>query len=283
MTRLHVRAHTTELWKFVNRDRRLVAMANTLRGAQALEPGGPSAWFERFGDLPVYPRLKALDTLDYSDQTIWSTAVQRPAVARRSLIGEAGRLDDVPPGSYDALLASHVIEHLANPLGALEQWRRVVRPGGHVLLVVPHRDGTFDHRRPVTTLEHLRADAQRQTEEDDMTHLNEILELHDLDRDPGAVSRHHFEERCRDNARTRAMHHHVFDSRATAAMCAAAGLRVVAMRPKPPFNIFCLCAVDEKTGLSEQELEHVCAKSPFESDRAASHSTMPEGSAVVLE
>ena len=34
----------------------------------------------------------------------------------------------------------------------------VTGAGGALLLVVPHREGTFDHRRPVTELEHLVAD-----------------------------------------------------------------------------------------------------------------------------
>jgi SAM-dependent methyltransferase len=264
----HVRALVSDGLRVMQRDRSLIGMAETLRGAVALEPGGPSRWFGRFGELPVYPRLAALDILDYSEQTLWSGGPRRPSVQRRTLIGEASRLDGVADGAYDALLASHVLEHLANPLGALAEWQRVVRPGGHVLLVMPHRDGTFDHRRPVTSLEHLREDSEQETGEDDMTHLAEILELHDLERDPGAASRESFEARCRDNASIRAMHHHVFDSRSTTLMCAAAGLDVVAMRPKQPYNIFCLCRVGGGAGLDEDELSRIFAESPFPSDRA---------------
>ena len=168
------------------------------------------------------------------------------------------------------MLGSHVLEHLADPLGALAEWRRIVRPGGHVLLVVPHSEGTFDHRRPVTSLEHLRADRDRGTGEDDMTHLEEILELHDLARDPGAPSREVFEQRCRDNAHTRAMHHHVFDTRAVVDMCREASLEVLALRPKQTHDIFCLCRVGEPRGegLSESELSRILRRSPFASDRA---------------
>ncbi len=138
-----------ELRRWIRRDRTLYATARALTGATALEPGGPSALFDRDGAMPVYPLLGALDTLDYSEQTLWSNGAAELAVAPRArLIGEARRLEGVEDGAYDALLASHVIEHLADPLGALAEWRRAVRPEGHVLLVVPHREGTFDHLRP---------------------------------------------------------------------------------------------------------------------------------------
>jgi len=254
-------------------------MADPLNGAVAIEPGGPSALFGRRGLVPVYERLAHLDTLDYSERTLWSETSHDEINPRQRLIGEARRIAAVPDDSYDALLASHVLEHLADPLGALAEWQRVVRAGGHVLLVMPHRDGTFDHRRPVTSLDHLRADAERETGEDDLTHLPEILELHDLERDPGAIDREVFEQRCRDNPSSRAMHHHVFDSRAVVELCRAAGLVVLAIRPARPFNIFCLCRVegdgdsgvedDGDSGVEDHELAKILARSPFESDRTA--------------
>ncbi len=256
----------------VTRERKLVAVADALRGADALEPGGPSALFGRLGILPVYSRLGALDTLDYAERTLWSAAGSGEVAPRRRLIGEAGALTEVADDSYDALLGSHVIEHLANPLGALGEWQRVVRPGGQLLLVVPHRDGTFDHRRPATTLEHMRDDAERETGEDDLTHLEEVLELHDLARDPGAPGRSAFEQRCRENLAIRGMHHHVFVSRSVVELCRAAGLEVLALRPKRPFHIVCLCRTggNGRAGLSETELRSELRRSPFVSDRAES-------------
>ncbi len=244
-------------------------MANTLRGAVALEPGGPSDLFGRLGPIPVYSRLGSLDTLDYSERTIWSNATGQQITPRRHVIAEAGSLGEIPNAGYDALLASHVLEHIANPLGALKEWSRVVRPGGHLLLVMPHRDGTFDHRRPVTTLDHFEADAERNTGEEDLTHLEEILALHDLERDPGAPNREVFEQRCRENHRSRAMHHHVFNSRTVVDLCRAASLQVLVLRPKLPFNIVCLCRVgDQPGGITDAELTEILSHSPFVSDQA---------------
>lgn len=255
----------------VFRDRALVEAADALKDAVALEPGGPSAAFGRWGLVPVYSRLAALDTLDYAARTLWSATTHGHTRSRSQLIGEAGKLDGVRDNAYDALLASHVVEHLANPLAALAEWQRVVRPGGYMLLIVPHRDGTFDHRRPVTTLEHLQADAVREQGEDDLTHLEEVLELHDLARDPGAPSREVFEQRCRENPSSRAMHHHVFISRTAVDMCRAAGLAVLLVRPVRPHNIVCFCRVGQTRDgeLGPQQLSAILSRSPFVSDREA--------------
>jgi SAM-dependent methyltransferase len=251
------------------RDRELVAIADALRGKVALEPGGPSAVFGRLGVTPVYSRLGALDILDYAEETIWSASSRAELTPRRQVIGEAGRLPQIADGSYDAVLASHVIEHIANPLGALAEWRRIVGPQGYVVLVVPHRDGTFDHRRPLTSIDHLLADAERESGEDDTTHLEEVLELHDLERDPGAPSREVFEQRVRGNLATRAMHHHVFASRTVVEMCAAAQLPVVRLRPVQPFHIACLAraGASPEEALAGPQLAEILARSPFPSDR----------------
>jgi SAM-dependent methyltransferase len=114
-------------------------------------------------------------------------------------------------GSFDFVLSSHCLEHLANPLAALREWLRVCRDGGHLVLVLPNPRHTFDHRRPITTLSHLKADFANGTAENDQTHVPEILSLHDLWRDPLAGTMEEFRTRTLGNADNRCLHHHVFD------------------------------------------------------------------------
>ena len=42
-----------------------------------------------------------------------------------------------PDGSFDVVIASHILEHLEDAAGVLEDWYRVLRPGGVLLIGVP--------------------------------------------------------------------------------------------------------------------------------------------------
>ena len=42
-------------------------------------------------------------------------------------------------GSQDAVFSSHCLEHIANYRQALREWFRVLKPGGHLVIVVPHQ------------------------------------------------------------------------------------------------------------------------------------------------
>lgn len=47
----------------------------------------------------------------------------------------------VPDGSFDVVIASHVLEHLENAEDAWRDWLRVLKPGGHLLIGVPMHPG----------------------------------------------------------------------------------------------------------------------------------------------
>jgi SAM-dependent methyltransferase len=69
--------------------------------------------------------------------------------------------DDLPleSNSQDFVLASHVMEHMPNPIKALLEWHRVVRPEGVLFLVIPQPTACpGDVGRPLTTLEHCLED-----------------------------------------------------------------------------------------------------------------------------
>ena len=252
-----------------------------LIGRRGLEIGGPSGILSNEGSVPVYDVLNSLDNCLYSARTIWTGEILEGNTFRyhpqrlpgRQIICEATSLKPVSSSSYDCLLASHCLEHVANPLLALCEWRRVLEVDGLMLLLLPHKDGTFNRRRAPTTLSHMIADFENGTEEDDLTHLPEILELHDLSRDVAAGTAEQFRRRCMENSANRAMHHHVFDTLTALQVVDYAGFKIIQVDNLNPYHIIILAShaagtVDNRP-FFEKGSEH-WRRSPFASDWAVS-------------
>ena len=221
------------------------AASTALQTRSALEIGGPSRLFRPRGGLPAYAWLNRIDNINFAAATAWETSLRdggeflfHPTKPPgRQYLREASALTGFADAAYDTLISSHCLEHLANPLAALREWHRVVRPGGHLLLALPDPARTFDHRRPVTKLAHLVSDFEKQTSEDDLTHLEEVLALHDLDLDPAAGCATAFEARCRDNLRHRCLHHHVFDLDLLRSALAETGWQTLAAEKLAPLHL----------------------------------------------
>jgi len=174
-----------------------------------LEIGDPSWWMETQDMYGIYDMCKRLDNLapfvdpcdsyidDLQGCTFRGDAVNMPFKF----------------GSFDFVLASHVLEHLRNPLKALFEMRRVLRDNGYVILVLPKKELTFDQHRPTTVLEELVDHfAKNETEQSIMDHVTpQLLEQYDFSRDLDAKDPVFFTERCKANFQNRLFHVHVFD------------------------------------------------------------------------
>jgi SAM-dependent methyltransferase len=208
---------------------------------RGIEIGGPSAIFRRRVNLPIYDNILSLDNVDFSQKTTWAAHTEEYRFSRRRECGrtyfcEGSDLVDVSTGKYDFVLSSHNLEHLANPIKGLKEWQRVVKPGGHMVIVLPHYARTFDHRRAPTTLEHMVDDYERDTGEDDLTHVEEVFQAHrlnDLSR-PDAELR----DLLLNNFSHRMMHHHVFDELNSRALIESAGFKVLSVQMQLPFHIY---------------------------------------------
>ncbi len=217
-----------------------------LAGKRALEIGGPSEIFDYDGSVPVYPVLGSVDNCVFSHETMWTGKVDScfHYNARRrqgvQYICDATKLDPIADISYECILSSHCLEHLANPLKALAEIRRVLKPGGFFLAILPHKDNTFDWRRPLTPLSHIQEDYARDTRENDMSHLPEVLALHDATRDkfPGAPEQ--LLERLHQNQKFRIMHHHTFNPTSAAALIELAGFKILQVETVKPYHIVIL-------------------------------------------
>ena len=84
-------------------------------------------------------------------------------LAEIEMCGETQRVDVVAPawdlpfedGSLEYVLSSHVIEHVWDTIGTIEEWFRVLKPGGLIYMDIPHKERTFDAPRERTPVAEL--------------------------------------------------------------------------------------------------------------------------------
>lgn len=217
---------------------------------KGLEIGGPSEVFRRRQPLELYRSVGGLDNCDFSRSTVWAEqqdiyTFHPQKDAGKSIFCDGSDLVSVKDGAYDFVLSSHNLEHFANPVKALKEWQRVIRPLGALILVLPNYRRTFDHRREPTSVDHMLEDFERNIGEDDLTHLPEILEKHDLSMDPGGCSLEQFRQRSLDNFSNRCLHHHVFDEKNSRELLQRTGFNVRCVYLAFPFHICIVATTSE--------------------------------------
>jgi len=107
--------------------------------------GGDSLaqWHEQF------PAMTSLKSFDGEEK------------ARPDILGDAETMEGIEDESYDFVHSAHCLEHMHNPATALGHWWRILKPGGHLIVIVPDEDmyeqgvwpSTFnpDHKATFTT------------------------------------------------------------------------------------------------------------------------------------
>jgi len=200
-------------------------MEKYLIGKNGLEVGGPSPMFNDY-----YPLMASIDGVNFSETTIWGNYgkgfIAGGKVMGKQYILEATDLSFIHK-TYDFVLSSNNIEHIANPMQAIQQWVSVLNLEGIIIIVAPRKESNFDHNREITPFSHLVSDYVNKVDESDLTHLDEILRLHDLPLDPPAGTHEQFKARSLKNIENRCLHHHVFNTHTLTEMLEYFGLTVV--------------------------------------------------------
>ncbi len=63
--------------------------------------------------------------------------------ARPIDLPSGGDAMDLPLGLWDYIVSSHCLEHLADPIAALEHWKTRLLPGGTLALYLPHPEMVY--------------------------------------------------------------------------------------------------------------------------------------------
>ena len=224
--------------------RRMIQLAATFKGQEGIEVGGPSAFFSFKSAFPIYLYANKIDGVNFSNNTLWEGKIKEGNLYNYyknkkgfQFIGEAAHLKDVNDASYDFVLSCHSLEHVANPIKALKDWSRVMKTKGRLVLVLPDKEFTFDNKRPVTTLAHLIEDYKNNTTEEDSTHFEEVIEMHDFKQDAFVQSKEDLIKRTNLNIENRAVHHHVFNLDLVKELLVYCDFEMVHQQTYPPFHL----------------------------------------------
>lgn len=138
--------------------------------AKRAVPAGAAAWISRARSELFQSHVKGGDTVfEYGAGFGWNLAALD---CRRRLAYDinpeiktgwpAAKIEDVsepqslPADSVDVVIAHHVLEHVLSPAGTLGEFRRVLRPGGILLITVPYeRESRYRRYDPAEPNHHL--------------------------------------------------------------------------------------------------------------------------------
>lgn len=116
--------------------------------------------------------------------------------------------------AFDVVASRHALEHISNPIAAIAEWKRILKPGGVVYVSVPDRRKTTEVVRELTPLAHFVEDYENSVPDFDRTHEQEIL------RTGVGIQKH-------DTYENPYIHYHTFEPGNLEALLRHCGLEIV--------------------------------------------------------
>jgi SAM-dependent methyltransferase len=134
--------------------------------------------------VPKTARVEYLDVTTREENIRKFPDLDPQALVNVDYLANGFLMDGIASSSFDFVIANHVLEHASNPVGALVQWFRVLKPGGILYCALPRMDITFDKGRKLTTAAHMMEDYQfcgdhnrAQMRERNLDHYREWLSI----------------------------------------------------------------------------------------------------------
>jgi hypothetical protein len=205
-------------------------LREVLKGKSALEVGGPSELFKDGYPTVLYDII----TPDFliEKQSAEEGFGQNLVTNNKVYYGDCTEKADWDSTnkSYELILSSHVLEHIANPIKFLKLAHE--KTSQFILTIVPLAALIWDKHRPITTIEHIMSDYTNNTSENDQTHLaDSYCPAH-----PWYKHKDH-SFKFFDNAKYRAIHHHVFDPPLIQTVHEKSGFQAIAVWITPPHHL----------------------------------------------
>jgi SAM-dependent methyltransferase len=174
-------------------------------------------------------RVVYIDRLTAADARAHYPELRDLPLVAPHLVGDTQCLP-VRDAAFDFCIGNHLLEHARDPISALAELLRVVRPGGHLFVSVPDVGNPLDRGRPVTPFAHLVADHAAGPEgrpaEDRRHYAEAIRSAH-----PEMSAERQAALEARWLAQAYSIHFHTFDAdtfhRLLLAGCGEAGAQIV--------------------------------------------------------
>jgi SAM-dependent methyltransferase len=127
--------------------------------------------------VPPSARVKYVDRLPIAQLREQYPELNDKELVEVDILDDGERLSTIADASQDFVIANHFVEHSQDPIGAVLNMLRVLKPGGVLYLAIPDKRCCFDSDRPVTPIEHLLRDHAEGPEWSRAQHFEEWARL----------------------------------------------------------------------------------------------------------
>ena len=134
--------------------------------------------------VPRSATVEYVDRMSVADLRKHYPELKSARIVNTDIITDGERLEVVENSTKDFVVANHFIEHCQNPIEAVKNMLRVLKPGGVLYLAIPDKRYTFDTDRPVTSIEHVIKDYEEGPETSKRQHFEEWVRMVNKVEDP---------------------------------------------------------------------------------------------------
>jgi SAM-dependent methyltransferase len=88
------------------------------------------------GAEKVLPTVLGIDRLAFGERGQFGC--MNGVASSGDVSADAGNLDFIQDGTLDSVVSRHCFEHLPDPVATVREWLRILKPSGHLALVLPN-------------------------------------------------------------------------------------------------------------------------------------------------
>lgn len=127
--------------------------------------------------VPASARVRYVDRLTVEELRTHYVELAELPLVDVDIIDDGETLATIAAGELDFVIANHFFEHCQDPVAALKNMLRVLKPEGVLYMAVPDKRFTHDVRRPVTSIDHIERDHREGPEGSRHQHYEEWVRL----------------------------------------------------------------------------------------------------------